>query len=144
MYFCSGAFRENNLDSASHILTDQGKQQFLKDVQGMLSRLGDIAIHHTVHELVQMLDFPLPGDSALSFDLFTHALSMSGKRHSFQDEQLGVDMLVRIVSRYLAEYDYIFRETARGDRLIACLDIFIEAGWPNAWRLLYRLPDSLR
>ena len=144
LYFCSGAFPVNNREHASPILTDAGKQRFVNDFQQMLKRLGDIAIPHTVYELVQLVDYLLPGEPAVCFDLFTHALTMSGRRHGFQGEQLGVDALVRIVSRCLADYDYIFRDTARRDRLIACLDIFIEAGWPNALRLLYRLPDSLR
>jgi hypothetical protein len=116
----------------------------VNDVQQMIRRLGDIAITSTVYQLVQLLDFLLPGDPAVCFDLFAHALTMSGRRHGFQGESLGVDVLVRIVSRCLADYDYIFRDTARRDSLIVCLDIFIEAGWPAALRLLYRLPDSLR
>jgi hypothetical protein len=144
LYFGSGAHNEKDLVNASPILTDAGKGKFVKDVRQMLSRLGDIAIPHTVYELVRVLDFLLPGDPALCFDLFAHALTLSGQKHGFQGESLGVDVLVRVVSRSLADYDYIFRDTARRDKLIACLDIFIETGWPDALRLLYRLPDSLR
>ncbi len=144
LYFGSGAHNEKNLVNASPILTDAGKGKFVKDVQQMLGRLGDIAVPHTVYELVRVLDFLLPGDPALCFDLFAHALTVSGQKYGFQGESLGVDVLVKIVSRCLADYDYIFRDNARRDKLIACLDIFIEAGWPNALRLLYRLPDSLR
>jgi hypothetical protein len=144
LYFGSGAFRENNIDHASPILTDAGKGKFVQDALQMLKRLGDVAIPHTVYELVQVLDFLLPGDPAVCFDLFAHALTVSGQKHGFQGESLGVDVLVRVVSRSLADYDYIFRDPARRDKLIACLDIFIESGWPNALRLLYRLPDSLR
>jgi hypothetical protein len=144
LYFGSGAHNEKNLDRASPILTDTGKRKFVKDVQQMLSRLGDIAVPHTVYELVRVLDFLLPGDPALCFDLFAHALTVSGQKYGFQGESLGVDVLIKIVSRCLADYDYIFSDNGRRDKLIACLDIFIEAGWPNALRLLYRLPDSLR
>lgn len=105
---------------------------------------GDIAIPRTIYELVRVLDFLLPGDPAFCFDLFAHALTMSGQKYGFQGESLGVDVLVKVVSRSLADYDYIFRDTARRDKLIACLDIFIEVGWHDALRLLYRLPDSLR
>jgi hypothetical protein len=144
LYFGSGAHNEKTLVNASPILTDVGKGKFVKDVQQMLSRLGDVAIPHTVYELVRVLDYLLPGDPALCFDLFAHALTVSGQKHGFQGESLGVDVLVKIVNRCLADYDYIFRDNVRRDKLIACLDIFIEAGWPNALRLLYRLPDSLR
>jgi hypothetical protein len=144
LYFGSGAFQEKNSDGVSPVLTDDGKRNFVHDVGASLRRLGDIAEPHTVYELVQLLDFMLPGDPAQCFDLFTHALAESGRKHGFQGEQLGVDVLVRIVSRCLADHDYIFRDKPRRDRLIACLDIFVEAGWPNALRLVYRLPDSLR
>jgi hypothetical protein len=144
LYFGSGAHNEKNLQNASPVLTDAGKKQFVKNVQQMLSRLGDIAIPHTVYQLIRVLDFLLPGDPALCFDLFAHALTLSGQKHGFQGESLGVDVLVRFVSRSLADYDYIFKDAARRDKLVACLDIFIEAGWPDALRLLYRLPDSLR
>jgi len=144
LFFASGAHNEKNLVHASPILTDAGKGRFVKDVQRMLRRLGDIAIPHTVYELVQILDYLLPGEPALCFDLFAHALTVSGQKYGFQWESIGVDVLVRVVSRSLADYDYIFSDRARREKLIACLDIFIEAGWPNALRLLYRLPDSLR
>jgi hypothetical protein len=29
----------------------------------------------------------------------------------------------------------------RREKLIVCLDIFVEAGWPKARRLLYGLPE---
>jgi hypothetical protein len=144
LFFGSGAFGEKHSDGVSPVLTDAGKRDFVHDVEASLRRLGDIAIPHTIYELVQLLDFMLPGDPALCFDLFTHALKESGRKHGFQGEQLGVDVLVRIVSRCLADHDYIFRDKARRDRLVACLDIFVEAGWPAALRLVYRLPDSLR
>jgi hypothetical protein len=41
-------------------------------------------------------------------------------------------------------YEYIFRDERKRQLLIECIDIFVEAGWPSALRLLYRLPDALR
>lgn len=144
LYFGSGAFHERNPSHDSPILTDAGKQRYVNDVQQMLRRLGDISIPPTIYQLVQLLDFLLPGEPAVCFDLFTHALRESGRKHGFQGEQLGVDVLVRIVSRSLADFDYIFLDKPRREDLVACLDIFIDAGWPAALRLLYRLPDSFR
>ena len=144
LFYGSGAHDEKNLVHASPIVTDAGKRRFADDVQQMLKRIGDIAIPHTVYELVRIFNFLLPGNPALCFDLFSHALTTSGQKHGFQGESLGVDMLVTIVSRCLADYDYIFDDKERREKLVVILDIFIEAGWPNALRLLYRLPDSLR
>lgn len=44
----------------------------------MLSRLGEIAIPHTVCELMRVLDHL---DPAPCFDLFAHALTVSGQKY---------------------------------------------------------------
>jgi hypothetical protein len=143
-YFGSGAFPERSGEHISRIESDAGKGRFLADTETTLRRIGDIAVPHTMYELVQLLDFLLPGNPEICFDLFIHALTTSGRKQGFQLESLGVDVLVRIVSRCLADYGHIFRDEHRRKLLIECLDIFVEAGWPAALRLLYRLPDALR
>jgi hypothetical protein len=143
-YYGSGAFPERSGEHISPIESDAGKGRFLADTEATLRRIGDIAVPHTMYELVQLLDFLLAGNPEVCFDLFAHALTTSGRKQGFQLESLGVDVLVRVVSRCLADYEYIFRDEDRRRRLIECLDIFVEAGWPAALRLLYRLPDALR
>jgi hypothetical protein len=143
-YYGSGAFEEKSGVHISPIKSDEGKRRFLADTGATLRRIGDIAVPHTMYELVQLLDFLLAGNPEVCFDLFAHALTTSGRKQGFQFESLGVDVLVREVSRCLADYEYIFRDESRRKRLIECLDIFVEAGWPAALRLVYRLPDALR
>jgi hypothetical protein len=143
-YFGSGAFPERGGEHISRIESDAGKGRFLADTEATLRRIGDIAVPHTMYELVQLLDFLLAGNPEVCFDLFGHALTTSGREQGFQLESLGVDVLVRVVRRCLADYGHIFRDERRRQRLIDCLDIFVEAGWPAALRLMYRLPDALR
>lgn len=143
-YFGSGAFLERGADRVAPIQSDTGKRRFIADTGTTLRRIGDIAVPHTMYKLVQLFDFLLPGNPEVCFDLFAHALTTSGRMQGFQLESLGVDVLVRIVSRCLADYEYIFRAEDRRRRLVECLDIFVEAGWPAALRLLYGLPDALR
>jgi hypothetical protein len=47
------------------------------------------------------------------------------------------------VGRYLADYRDLFTDNERRKKLVMCLDTFMEAGWPAARRLLYRLPELL-
>lgn len=143
-YFGSGAFPQSNGDYVAPIQSDIGKRRFIADTGTTLRRIGDIAVPHTMYELVQLFDFLLPGNPEVCFDLFAHALTTSGRTQGFQLESLGVDVLVRVVSRCLADYEYIFRDEGRRKRLVECLDIFVDAGWPAALRLLYGLPDALR
>jgi hypothetical protein len=143
-YFGSGAFPERNGNHIAPIQSNAGKERFIADMGTTLQRIGDIAVPHTMYELVQLFDFLLPGNPEACFDLFAHALTTSGRMQGFQLESLGVDVLVRVVSRCLADYEYIFRDEGRRKRLIECLDVFVDAGWPAALRLLYGLPDALR
>jgi hypothetical protein len=143
-YFGSGAFPERNGEHVAPIRSDAGKSRFISDTETILRRIGDVAVPHTMYELVQLFDFLLAGNPAVCFDLFAHALTTSGRKQGFQLEALSVDVLVRVVSRCLADHAYIFRDESRRKRLIECLDIFVEAGWPAALRLLYGLPDALR
>lgn len=143
-YFGSGAFPERNGDHVAPIRSDAGKRRFISDTETILRRIGDVAVPHTMYELVQLFDFLLAGNPEVCFDLFAHALTTSGRKQGFQLESLGVDVLVRVVSRCLADHEYIFRDEVRRKWLIECLVIFVEAGWPAALRLLYGLPEALR
>jgi len=51
---------------------------------------------------------------------------------------MAVDLIVRLVERYLAEFRALFREHEDcGRALPEILDVFVQAGWP---RLRERLP----
>jgi hypothetical protein len=57
---------------------------------------------------------------------------------------LGADRFVGMIGRFLADYRSLFTNDDRREKLVACLDAFMEAGWPAARRLLYRLPELLQ
>lgn len=55
---------------------------------------------------------------------------------------VAADAVVDLVSRYFADY----RELLRNDdmsraALVTVLDTFVLAGWPQAWKLTYKLGD---
>jgi hypothetical protein len=53
--------------------------------------------------------------------------------------------MVRLVERYLAEHRPLLREDDECRRiLLEVLDIFVQAGWPQARRLTYRLEEIFR
>jgi hypothetical protein len=67
-YFGSGAFPEKSGEHISRIESDTGKGRFLGDTEATLRRIGDIAVPHTMHELVQLLDFLLAGNPEVCFE----------------------------------------------------------------------------
>lgn len=124
--------------------TVSGKAQFLIDMEPQLRLIGELAPPHSLHQLFELLDHLLAGNPALGFTLIAHALINAGRRHDYQTESLGADLLVRIVGRVLADHCTIFAEDTLRRQLIEVLELFVDQGWPAARRLLYELPELFR
>jgi hypothetical protein len=143
IYFASGAFQSDK-NNKSSLETDEAKRGFLSDMQQVLARIADAGTPGTIHHLIELLDFLVPADPATVFDLVAHALLGAGRKHGYQFESLGAERFVEIVGYYLADHRELFADEQRRENLVACLDVFMEAGWPAARRLLYRLPELLQ
>ena len=65
----------------------------------------------------------------------------AGRKQGYQFESLGADRFVAVIGVFLADHRELFSNVDRRGQLVACLDVFVEAGWPAARRLLYRLPE---
>jgi hypothetical protein len=143
IYFAAGAFRSGERERHS-LESDEAKRSFLSDMEPLLARIADIGTPGTIHRLIELLDFLVPADPAVVFDLVAHALLGAGRRYGYQFESLGATRFVEIVGHYLADHRDLFVDENRRQKLVACLDIFMEAGWPAARRLVYRLPELLQ
>ncbi len=142
-YFASGAFRHGN-DQKAGLRDNQQKLSFLHDNCATFHRIGDVGTPHTIFHLIELLEFLIAADPARVFDLVAHALLTAGRKQAYQFESLGADRFVAAIGRFLADDREIFADNARRDRLVACLEAFVDAGWPAARRLLYRLPELLQ
>jgi len=83
-------------------------------------------------------------DPAGVFDLIAFAVLRGGHQSGYQFESLAADLMVKLVGRYLADHKEIFVNPQRRTALVAALETFVDAGWPSAQRLLYRLPELLQ
>ncbi|MDX0911871.1 hypothetical protein GOE02_21345 [Sinorhizobium medicae] len=142
LYFASGA--HDSRGDAEPVIDTPDLRRFFVEIAPTLHAIGDYATPHTIYYLLQLLEHLLPVDPAASFDLITHTLRSGGQRTGYQFESLGADLLVRMVGIFLADYRDLFDDTARRNALIECLEIFMNAGWPAARRLLYRLPELIQ
>ncbi|ECT6332142.1 ATP-binding protein [Salmonella enterica subsp. enterica serovar Cerro] len=124
-------------------LKHKGLKQFLNETERHLKRIGDCGTPHTIYYLLELLETLVPVSPEKCFDLLANALYHSRKL-GFQNEKLGMDQLVKMMGIFLADYKIIFDDQNRRTRLINSLDIFMEAGWPAARRLLYRLPELIQ
>ena len=142
LYFATGAGAGGR---ESHTSTsDNGLEVFFVEAMPILERISEYATPHTVYYLLQLVEFLLPLDPERAFDLAARALQSGGNRTGFHFESLGVDLVVRLVGVFLADHKEIFDSEERRSALISCLEIFLEAGWPAAQRLLYRLPELVQ
>jgi hypothetical protein len=142
-YFASGAFQEGRGEEPS-LPTVEIKRKYLDGNDATFHRIGDVGTPHTIYHLIEMLEYLVPADPARVFDLVSHALLTAGRKQGYQFESLGADRFVAVIGRLLADHRELFVDDARRDQLVACLEAFVEAGWPAARRLLYRLPELLQ
>jgi hypothetical protein len=143
LYFASGAAnRSGQEERGLHSVAERSR--FLLDLEATLRRVGDVGTPRTIHYLLELLKFLVTADPPRVFDLTAHALLEGGRRHGYQHESLGVTSFVNLVGVFLADHRGLFVEESRRKRLIDCVDAFIQAGWPEARRLLYRLPELLQ
>lgn len=142
LYFASGAFRQGDEDRG--LGDDAEKGEFLRDVRPILMRIADAGTPATIHHLLALSEFLVAADPPVVFDIVTHALLGAGRRHGYQFESLGADQFVTLIGRFLADHRTLFVDEPRRRALVSALDAFIEAGWPSARRLLYRLPELLQ
>lgn len=129
-----GVFRKPNPES----------QRFYRETAIILDELAEAGLPSVTHHLLETLDFFVPIDPHGVF-LRIGKVLRAGKRGGYQYESLAVDLIVKLVERYLAEYRSLLRENEEcRSTLIDILDLFVQAGWPSARRLTYRLEEIYR
>ena len=143
IYFASGAFEQEKGVHTSKSLAPRS-MRFYGEARKILDGLATVHFASTVHHLLQTLKFFIPFDPRGVFLRIGNVVS-GGQKGGYEYESLGADLLVRIVERYLAEYRTLLQQDDQCLKvLVDTLDIFVEAGWPAAQRLSYRLDEIFR
>ncbi|MCU1336692.1 MAG: hypothetical protein JWO19_2273 [Bryobacterales bacterium] len=118
--------------------------EFYHLVQPLLKKLASMWHPHTAHQVIETLAYFVPVDPAEVLLLIGQVVRASSA-HGYQYEQLGEQVIVRIVERYLAEYRPLLRDNPECHAvLMEILDVFVRVGWPSAHQLTYRLSDIYR
>jgi hypothetical protein len=144
IFYGSGAFRRGSDEQSPGLATSEAKRQFLTDFASVLDTIAAHAQPRTVHNLMQVLAYLEDGDPPGVFDRASAVLLGPASEGGYQYESLGVSALVTLVRRYLADHREVFEDTARRQKLVEVLELFSNAGWPDALKLLFELPDLLR
>ena len=141
MFFATGA--SANQRGNEVVLSRARLEVFLQENADILKRIGEYATPHTTYYLLQLVERLADVNAGAAFDLAASTLQAS-RRSDYQNEYLGMELLVRLVGVFLADHKEIFECPNRRAALVDCLEIFLEAGWPAARRLLYRLPELIQ
>lgn len=140
LYHASGAADANLHREPERPLAE--KRRFLAEAVPLLDQLSTFGIPSLGHSLAQMLAYLVPANPARVLPLFSQVVLRVAER-GYSYEPSAVDLLVRVVERYLAEYREVLQQDVHALRLtIAMLDSFVDAGWPAAWQLVYRLDTA--
>jgi hypothetical protein len=143
IYFASGSFKGgHSADSAE--LTQEQRERFYHEGAELLDELATAGFPSVAHHLAETLEAYIALDPARVLLRIARVVKAS-KTHGYQFESLAIDLVVKIVERYLAEYRHLLRDN-EDCRLavVDVLDIFVLAGWPAARQLVFRMDDIFR
>ncbi|MGI4741284.1 MAG: hypothetical protein ACRYG7_39465 [Janthinobacterium lividum] len=122
----------------------EAQRQFLADYAPLISRLTTLGPPGSIHYLLDVLGQLVAANPPLCFDLFSEAILRTTGVARYEHESLGASRFVELVTEYLADYRFIFADEVRRTKLIECLAVFVDAGWPEARRLFHSLPELLQ
>jgi hypothetical protein len=120
------------------------QERFYSELSPTIDRLVHTGLSPAIYHLGQMLEAYVSLHPSRVFLQIATAVE-SGKRWNYQYESLAADLIVRVVERYLAEQRSLLQEDVDcRTALRNTLDAFVQAGWPSAQRLAYRLDEIFR
>lgn len=120
------------------------QERFYNELAPTIDLLIQTGLSAAIHHLGQMLEAYISLDPRRVFLQIAAAVE-SGTRWDYHYESLAADLIVRIVERYLAEQRPLLQEDVEcRTALRNTLDTFVQAGWPSAQRLAYRLDEIFR
>ena len=147
LYFASGAYADEQKSSDDR-LTEPQMLRFWTESAKLLWLLAAEIHPHTAHHVVQTLQHLLPCAPSEVFLTAARAITSSSIA-GYQNESLAVGDVVGLIQRALADHRDIFQSTDGKESdclaaLLRVLDLFVEAGWPEARQLTHRLEEIYR
>lgn len=142
VYFASGVFqlRQGKPDP---IGPDRRRRLYI-ETGPLLDRLAEVPVAKVIHHLVETLEGMIDFDPRGVFLRIARVIAL-GRETRYETETLAINVFVRVVERYLAEYRTLIGSDAEmREALVAMLDTFVDAGWPQARRLTYGLHELFR
>jgi hypothetical protein len=147
LYFASGAFDEKQ-SKGDKRLSEVQLKRFWEEAAPLFTALSSEPHPHTAHYVVQALNHLLPCAPNEIFLTASKSICTSAEA-GFQFESLAVGDVVKLIQLAIADHRDIFQsvggqESECLESLLKVLDLFIDAGWPEARELTNRLEEIYR
>ena len=133
-------------------ISDELRCQFYNKIQPLMERIIALGINAEngamfapiAYHLMQLLASFLSCNPKEVLHL-AEGVARSSKRSGYDFNSLAVEEVVKFVEIVLADHRNEVQDGGKGlDDLLKLLDIFIEAGWSDALRLVWRLDEVFR
>jgi hypothetical protein len=143
VYFASGAFQDNNGEEKVPRGIPE-RTRFWRESRPTLDLLSEFGYPRLAHHLLETLEYLITFEPDAVF-LLVGRVVKKGTEGDYQYESMAVDLIVRLVERFIAEYRQLLQENKEcRSTLIEILDTFVKVGWPAARRLTYRMEEIFR
>lgn len=134
-----------------HPLTNESRLRFFRDAQPILERVlsfgnqpeTGMLLAPTAHHFMKLLNGILPYDPGLALRMAAEVVTCS-RRFNYTLDSMAMSETVELVESILADHRETVQEEAPLKSLLELLDAFVEAGWPEALNLVWRLDEIYR
>lgn len=118
--------------------------RLIEDATPTLEQLADVALAHVAHHLVEIYAYLVEVRPSQALVAISRVVTGGGRASGYPLESLAVGTLVKVVTQLLADHRAIFDSDENLSALRTVLEVFIEAGSPDAHQLIYGLGSILR
>lgn len=147
VYFASEAFEAKKQGESSIDLHDERRkrlERFASEADEVLEAFCQTGLTNVAYTVLQTLQHLRHANPRRIF-LLVGQLLRSSTGDYVQHESIVADRVVELVEQYLAEERGQFRKDSEMlETLMDLLDLFVDAGWPKAMLLTYRLDEAIR
>ncbi|MCP5488593.1 MAG: ATP-binding protein [Verrucomicrobia bacterium] len=147
-YFAAGLFKESKNNPP---VSFEELHRYFTEMRPVLEEVlnvsnvarGGMLAAPTAHHFMQLLNGVLACDPKVVLGMATRVVkaSLSG---SFQFDSMAVREVVSLVESILSDHRVDARDQESLQYLLDLLDIFVDAGWPEALNLAWRLDEVFR
>jgi len=142
LYYASGAFDASQGPDGT--APTPAQVRLFDETSQMVVQLGSAPVAQITHHLIEMLGHTLDERPKATLLTVRDIILTGGQAGGYQEDKLALDTTASLVRRILADHRGILQAPECLTALREILDIFVDAGWPDAHRLAFGLEHIFR